>query len=129
MTRRGWMAALASMAAAPAVAAEPGALAVVNRRMQLYNEGRLEPFLALYAPDAAVYDFPDKPLGRGREHLKRVFEPVFAARNARVEIKSQIEMGAVVINDELVRYGDKPQRYVSIYEVRDGLIVAVRFVR
>ena len=48
---------------------------------------------------------------------------------AKVTIDNRIVIGACVINDEAVDYGERRQRYVSIYEVTDGLITAVRFVR
>jgi len=131
-SRRAMLGATLYMASGGLVmAAEPArdASAVVNERMRLYNAHQIEPFLALYAPDVVIYDYPAKPMGQGIAHLRGIFEPMFGAAENRVEIKQQIVMGDHVINDELVHYGQRPQRYVSIYEVRGGLIRSVRFVR
>ena len=71
----------------------------------------------------------DVPLGKGKEHLRKVFGEIFSDTGVRVRIERQISIDRYVINEELVSYAGKPTKYVSIYEVRDGLIASVRFVR
>ena len=117
--------------AVEAVAAPPSAtpVEVVNRRMQLYNSHDVEAMLSLYSPDATVFTYPDFPLGKGKEHLRKVFGEIFSDTGVRVRIERQISIDRYVINEELVSYAGKPTKYVSIYEVRDGLIASVRFVR
>ena len=117
-------------AAATAGAAPPTTpLEVVNLRMQLYNEHDSAGMLALYSPEARVYAYPDRLLGKGKEHLRRVFAEIFADADVRVRIEAQIAIDAYVINHEIVSYAGKPTRYVSIYEVHNGLIHSVRFIR
>ncbi len=102
---------------------------VVNLRMKRYNAHDLEGFLALYSPDIAIYDYPDKSFGGGIDHMRSIFAPLFVPGGVQTEVLHQIESGGYVINEEIVTYPDRETRYVSIYEVRDGKIKSVRFVR
>ena len=104
------------------------AIDVVNRRMDAYNAHDMDAFLATYSHDVVIYGYPDTLLGQGHEHLQRIFADLFRTKSNRIEIKTQIERQEHVINDERVTYGALSVRYVSIYEVRDGLITSVRFV-
>lgn len=104
-------------------------LTVVNQRMEAYNNHDLETFLETYSDEVEIFTYPDKSLGRGKKHLKHLFEPMFKEGSVSVEILHQIAKDGYVINHEIVMYGRDSTEYVSIYEVRDGLITSVRFVR
>lgn len=104
-------------------------LEIVNQRMRYYNEHALDKFLSLYAADVTVYTYPDKQLGQGLDHMRMLFSDMFEAGNVQVRIAMQLVSDSYVINEEYVSYGDRETRYVSIYEVRNGKIQSVRFVR
>ena len=106
------------------------ALGVVNERMNAYNHHDIAAFLNTYSEDIQVFTYPDIPLGKkGKDHIAYIFEPIFKAGKVSVEIHSQISQGNYVINHETVTYNDEIKKYVSIYEVVDGKIASVRFVR
>ena len=107
----------------------PSPIAVVDARMEAYNNHDLASFLGVYADDVQIYTYPDTKLNSGKDGLKSIFEPLFKQGLVKVTIHSQIEKDSYVINHETVDYGDEVIEYVSIYEVRDGLIRSVRFVR
>ena len=107
----------------------PSPLEVVNARMAAYNGHDLDAFLATYHPDVELLAYPDHPLGRGHAHLRMIFDDLFGGRSVHVQILHQEEMAPFVVNHEIVTYPDRAQRYVSIYDVQDGLIVSVRFIR
>ena len=104
-------------------------LETVKERMDAYNRHDLTAFLQLYDDGVTIFTYPDKSLGKGKEHIRRIFEPMFQEGIVEVEIHHQIAIDSFVVNHETVRDGDKQTEYVSIYEVRDGLIQSVRFVR
>lgn len=104
-------------------------LETVNLRMEAYNNHDIEGFVSLYADDVAIYTYPDIQLGQGIIHLRSIFEPMFEEQSVSVEIHHQISKDGFVINHETVHYGVHDTEYVSIYEVRQGLITSVRFVR
>ena len=104
-------------------------LDVVNYRMSAYNRHDLPSFMAVYSEDIEVFTYPNKSLGKGKKHLRSIFEPMLQEGIVHVEIHHQIVKDSFVVNHESVSYGNTTTEYVSIYEVRDGLIKTVRFVR
>lgn len=104
-------------------------LEVVNKRMELYNLHNFVEFIQLYDDDVKIYTYPDKLLGTGTDNIASIFEPKFASKSIQVEIVSQMSNGDYVINHEIVTENGSKTKYVSIYEVNDGLIKSVKFVR
>ena len=102
---------------------------VVNERMSAYNRHDLNAFLETYSDGVEVFTYPDKSLGKGKKHLRSIFEPMFEGGTVQVAIHHQIAKDSYVVNHETVSDGDTTTEYVSIYEVRGGLIQSVRFVR
>jgi hypothetical protein len=104
-------------------------LQIVNQRMAFFNEHNYAEFIKLYNKDVKVYTYPDKLLGTGADRLGSIFKSDFEKKSIRVQILNQITNGSYVINHEIVTNDGKDKKYVSIYEVKDGLITSVRFVR
>ena len=105
-------------------------LEVVKKRMAAYNKHDLETFMSTYSDDIQVYTYPNVRIGRkGKAHIRSIFEPLFKDAAVKVTIHQQIVQGRYVVNEETVEQKGKTTRYVSIYEVKDGLINSVRFLR
>ena len=104
-------------------------LEVVNARMSAYNNHDLDAFLTVYAEGVEIYTYPDRSLGGGVDHLRSIFAPMFEKGDVQVTLEHQIAKDGYVVNHEMVTEGETTTEYVSIYEVRDGLIHSVRFVR
>jgi len=104
-------------------------LEIVNKRMEYYNLNNFEKFIKLYADDVKIYTYPNKLLGKGTENITSIFKPKFASKSIQVEIVSQMNNGNHVINHEIVTENGIETKYVSIYEINNGLITSVRFVR
>ena len=59
------------LAAASAEAAETSPpAAVMDRHLAAYNARALDDFMALFAPDAALFEFPDKLLAKGTAEIR-----------------------------------------------------------
>ena len=97
--------------------------------MAAYNAHELDAFLQLYHDDVKIYTYPDRLLGNGKDHLRSLFKPLFDKGVAKVTVHGQFTSDSYVVNHETVEYEDRSVKYVSIYEVRKGLIRSVRFVR
>ena len=120
---------LPSSSAGQSTQSDRSPLEVVNQRMSAYNGHDLGAFLETYSEEVAIYTYPDRSLGKGKKHLRSIFEPMFEEGTAQVTVHHQIAKDGYVVNHETVTDGDKATEYVSIYEVRGGLIESVRFVR
>ena len=108
---------------------DKSAIEIVNLRMQSYNDHNIDKFMSAYSENVKIYTYPDKELATGKPHIKSIFEPMFKEKNVGVKIHHQIAKDSYVINHETVTVDGKDTEYVSIYEVRNGLITSVRFVR
>jgi hypothetical protein len=104
-------------------------LDVVNERMSAYNRHDLTAFLITYSDGVEIRTYPDISLGDGKDHLRSIFEPMFQDGSVQVDVHHQFTKDSYVVNHETVTDGDSTTEYVSIYEVRDGLIQSVAFVR
>ena len=107
----------------------PTPLEIVNKRMDFYNQHNFIEFIKLYSPDVEVYTYPNALLATGTDNIASIFKPKFMAKSIHVEIISQMYNGDHVINHEIVSENGIETKYISIYEVRNGLIKSVRFVR
>lgn len=105
------------------------ALELVNKRMEFYNLHDFEKFIQLYDNNVKIYTYPDKLLGTGTDNISSIFQPKFASKSIQVKIVSQMNNGNYIINHEIVTENGIDTKYVSIYEVKDGLIKSVKFVR
>ena len=98
--------------------------------MKAYNNHDIDAFLKNYSDDIQIYTYPNKEIGKkGKEHLKSIFDPMFKEGKISVHVQQQITQGDYVINHEIVTYDGNDTKYVSIYEVKNGLIMSVQFVR
>lgn len=101
---------------------------VVNKRMDFYNQHNFEEFMNRYAAEVKVYTYPDKLLGTGADKISSIFKSKFAEKSIQVACVSQMENGNFVITNEIVTENGRDTKYVSIYELQNGLLKKVRFV-
>ena len=104
---------------------------VVQRQVNAYNARDIEAFLATYAEDARLYEFPDKPLASGQAALRKNYTGLFASvPNLHCRITHRISSGNFVIDREEVTGppNGRVLRAVAIYEVRDQRIARVWFL-
>ncbi|MFK7831271.1 MAG: nuclear transport factor 2 family protein [Congregibacter sp.] len=114
---------------ADVTAVEEAALAAVAQRIDGYNQHNVDAYLAAHDVDLEIYEYPDKSIGKGRAHLKKIFGPMLEKGVGRIVVNYQTAVGNKVVSDEHVSYGGPGlQHIVAIYTVEDGLIVSVRLV-
>jgi hypothetical protein len=123
---------LAAMAGAWATAPDRSPEAVVRAYTQAANDGDLETFLALYAPGIRKYRFPGELASEGLEHNRKVYTRAFASYpDLRVEILDLFAVDEmVVVHDRVTGRPDgKTADEIAVYEVRDGLITRIEYVK
>jgi hypothetical protein len=105
---------------------------VVQAQLDAYNQRDLERCLSLYADDTQIFDYPDHLLMTGkdaiRDHYRKLLEP---APQLHVSILSRIAFDRFVVDRESVsgRPDGQTIEAVAIFEIRDGRIVRVTFLR
>ena len=116
-----------TLAPALAAAQSPDTLPVrvAERQIDTFNRRDLAGFMALYAEDATVFEFPSgKVLAQGKAAVRQRYEPTFKAGNVPpVRVEPRIVAGAFVVENE--RWDAKPgerNQAVWMYEIRGGLI-------
>ncbi|GAB3994402.1 nuclear transport factor 2 family protein [Spirosoma daeguense] len=104
---------------------------VVQKQLEAYNARDIDAFLATYADDIELYDFPDKLLGKGKESMRKQYGTMFQKTKAlHCEIVKRLTYNDTVIDHEDVTISaDKPHlQAVAIYKVENGLIRKVYFI-
>ncbi len=100
--------------------------AVVQRQLDAYNARDLERLLAVYAPDAALFEHPDTLLARGTEALRARFAVRLAEPNLHAALLHRTVCGGTVVDHEAVTRtfpeGPGTLELVMIYEGRGGRI-------
>lgn len=105
--------------------------AIVDRQLQAYNARDLAAYCALFADEAVIRQFDGpEPIARGIDAIRRHYRARFDNPRLHCTVKSRIEFGPYVIDHEQVA-GLAPNtvELAAVYEVRDGLIQSVHFIR
>jgi hypothetical protein len=99
---------------------------VVQRQLDAYNARDIEALLAIYAPDAQMFEHPSKLLASGTQELRDRFVARFREPNLHAALLKRIVSGSVVIDHEKVTRtfpeGPGEIELVMIYEVRRSCI-------
>lgn len=111
--------------------AQPTAEAVVQAQLEAYNARDLEAFLATYAEDVKLLEFPEKLLSQGTATMRERYGKLFNDERLHATIVNRIVMGSTVIDHERVRLtlpaGPGTVEAIAIYEVTEGKITKVWF--
>jgi hypothetical protein len=121
-----------SAAIAPTPAAASAEAQVVAAQIDAFNRHDLEGFLATYAPNAVLYDHPDRVRASGIAEIRQAYASALANNQAlHVSVSSRMTEGRFVTQQEtLSGAAEGPARTsMVIYEVVNGKIAKVWFVR
>jgi hypothetical protein len=111
-----------------------GAEAVVQRQVDAYNAHDVHAFVATYAADAEIYEYPAKLLMKGSAQIEEFYgSKRFGDARLHATIAKRIVMGEMVVDHEkiVLTFPEGPGRLeaVAIYEVKAGKIVRVTLIR
>lgn len=103
---------------------------VVQRQLNAYNARNIEAFLDTYAENVKIYDEQGQLVAEGIDAMRDSYTKMFdAVTNLYCEIENRIVMNNKVIDKEKVRLNDRTLHAVAIYEVSNGKITKVSFVK
>jgi hypothetical protein len=103
---------------------------VVQEQLDAYNARDIDGFLKTYSNAVKLYSFPHKLETDGQEAMRKGYTDFFeSAPDLHCEIKNRMVIGNTVIDEEYVTANGNTFSAVAIYEVEDGKIARVTFVR
>ncbi|MBM2817064.1 MAG: amidohydrolase [Ignavibacteria bacterium] len=102
-------------------------------QLNAYNARDLDAFLSVYAQDVELYMFPDSLIYKGIDKFREVYSNLFSnSTNLHCKLMNRIVDKNFVIDNEYVTglSNNRPPRYaVAMYEIADGLIKRVWFLK
>ena len=112
-------------------ARQPTPREIVDRQLALYNARDLEPYLALFDAAAELVDLPSgKVLARGIEDIRALYAARFANPDLYCRVHARMELGTHAIDRETLHgLPGGPVEVLALYEVRQGLITRIHFLR
>ena len=106
---------------------------IVIKQVVAYNSRNIEDFAACHHPEVELYSLGEsEPFVRGREQLRNRYKDIFdGSPELHTEIVQRMIMGNTVIDKEIVtgRAGVASQNFIAIYQIAEGLIARVDFLR
>ncbi len=106
--------------------------AIVDAQLAAYNRRDLEGFLSFYAEDAVLVDHPNQVTQTGKAEMRTRYQLRFSNPSVHAEIVKRVTFGKFVIDHERVVAappGEGKIEAVAIYEIKDGKIVRVTFLK
>ena len=102
---------------------------IVQQQLDAYNARDIDAFMATYAEDVKVYNFPNSLDYEGKEKMRKNYASFFEnTLDLHCEIKNRIVIGNKVIDEEYITANGQNFSAVAIYEVENGTIAKVTFV-
>lgn len=103
---------------------------IVQRQLNAYNAHDIDAFLEYYAEDAIVYSFPDQPLAKGKEAIRKMYGFLKKVPGLHATLTSRMVQNNIVIDEERLSVPrDRKGRYgVAIYTVENKKISKVYLI-
>jgi len=104
--------------------------AIVQQQLEAYNYQDIDMFMETYADNVELYNYPNNLFVNGKAQMRDIYERLFAETpDLYAELENRTIIGNKVIDKEKVRMNGETIFAVAIYEVENGLIKKVTFIR
>ena len=104
--------------------------AIVQKQLDAYNFQDIDMFMATYAEDVKLYNYPDELIVDGKSEMWEQYATLFEnTPDLFAEIENRTIIGNKVIDKEKVTINGNTIYAVAIYEVENGLIKTVTFLK
>ena len=104
--------------------------AVVQSQLDAYNARDIDAFMTTYSDNIELFNFPNKLFQKGASKMTASYGKFFdSTPDLRCEIKNRIVIGNKVIDEEFVTVNGSNFSAVAIYEVENGKIAKVTFIK
>jgi imidazolonepropionase-like amidohydrolase len=101
---------------------------LAQQQLNAYNAHDVEAFLAPYAEDVEIYNFPSKLDIKGKADMRKAYQFITRTPGLYCKLLNRIVQGNIVIDhEEIWVEGRKPMYGVAIYVIEKGKISKVYF--
>ncbi|WP_396637530.1 nuclear transport factor 2 family protein [Maribacter sp. R77961] len=108
----------------------PNPETIVQKQLDAYNARDIDRFMDTYTDDISLFNYPVEKRSQGQEEMRKVYADFFTSTpDLHCEIKNRIVIGNKVIDEEKITANGNTFSTVAIYEVEDGKISKVYFLR
>ncbi|CAM1369899.1 nuclear transport factor 2 family protein [Tenacibaculum xiamenense] len=113
-----------------AMVAEKSPEALAQEQLDAYNNRDIEAFLKPFANEVKIYTFPNTLDYVGKDEMRKRYGTKFKeVTDLNAHVTKRVVKGNVVIDEELVTANGRKFTAVAIYEMNNGKITSVRFIR
>ncbi len=111
---------------------KPSPQEIAQQQLNAYNAHDIEAFLAPYAEDVKIYNFPGELVMSGKDAMRSTYGSLFErSTDLHCRLVSRIVQGNTVIDQEEVIFhkGEPLLKAIAIYKIQNDKIQEVYFVR
>ena len=113
-----------------ALVSEESPKIIVQKQVEAFNNASLENFASCYSENVVVKNFPNDTLYIGNSKLKSNYKKFFSNNpKSKVKVVKRISNRNIVIDEELVTVNGKEHNQVALYEIENGKITSMSFIR
>lgn len=103
---------------------------IVQQQMKAYNTRDIDAFLDTYADGIEVYNFPNEARYNGKQKMRESYSTFFGSTpDLNYVVKNRMIVSNIVIDEEYITANGNNFSAVAIYEVENGKIAKVTFLR
>lgn len=103
---------------------------MAQKQLEAYNQKDIKAFMDCFSEDVKIYTYPNTLEVEGKAKMQEQYAQFFnSAQTLYCTVIKRIVRGAFVIDEESVQYNATTFGGVAIYEVKEGKIVAVTFMK
>ncbi len=105
---------------------------LIDQQIVAYNAGDIDAFMATYADDVQLFNFPNKEITSGFMDMKIMYKNLFKNNpDLKAEVTNKIIQGGVLVYHERIFGLRKGGEFdaIAIYEVVDKKIQKVTFIQ
>ena len=103
---------------------------IVQKQLDAYNARDIDAFMATYAKDVKLYNFPNTLRSEGQDPMRKSYASFFEnTPDLNCKILKRMVIGNKVVDHEEVTRNGTTSNAVAVYEVDNGLISKVTFIR
>ena len=103
---------------------------IVQKQVEAYNARDIDAFMAAFSNNIQLLNFPNEQASKGKDQVRAIFEPYFTnTLDLNAAIKNRIVLGNKVIDQEYITENGNHKTVVAIYEIQNGKISKITFIR